>query len=144
MEPIILYKGKIFEKIVKKNFYDYTKDGKVKEEANIRIDKLNNLEKIGRIDILIDELGDFVTILEIKNTDWDKISNNNIKRNLYRHQRQLFKYIDSFMNQNNLNVCHGIIYPKPPLSNEKKDYIEYYMLEHYCVPVYWYVDIESK
>ena len=142
MEPCILKKGKEFHKEVQKNFKDYSKDGIVNIEAFVPFDYLKK-NTAGRADILIDELSDFVTIIEIKSTDWDKIAEKNIRRNLYRHQRQIFKYIYKYFDEDGLDVCLGIIYPQPPSSNIKKEYIENCMLNIYSLPVYWYCDIKS-
>ncbi|MEM8894845.1 MAG: hypothetical protein AAGC88_09725 [Bacteroidota bacterium] len=51
----------------------------------------------GRMDILITYPdNDFIMIMEVKTTDWDKIQPKNIKMNLWRHGRRLHNYIDKF------------------------------------------------
>ncbi len=144
-EPKQMLKGKVFQKKVQEDFKSNTKDGKVISEKNISLKELKNAEqKHGRIDIFIEEIGDFVTIVEIKATDWDKIKSKNIKRNLYRHQKQIFKYIDRYVNVDHIDTCLGMIYPKPPKKKGLKQFIESYLENNYGVPVYWYSEIETK
>lgn len=144
-EPEQLKRGKIFQKIVQKDFKNHTINGEACKEKMISFEGQKDIkQKIGRMDILISELGDFVTILEIKATDWDKIKQKNIKKNLYRHQKQLFKYVEKFTDVDKLDVCLGIIYPKPPRKKGLRQFIENYLEENYCVPAYWYSEIKSK
>jgi hypothetical protein len=143
-EPKQLIRGKQFQKIVQQDFAANTKDGQVHPEASVSLEALEHIrQKSGRMDILISDLGDFVTILEIKATDWDRIKPANVKRNLYRHQKQLFMYIDKFVEIDALDVCLGIIYPKPPRKPGLKDFIYDYLTDRYGVPAYWYSEIQS-
>jgi hypothetical protein len=41
------------------------------------------------------------------------------------------------------DVCHGIIYPKPPNIKGFREYIETNAIELYSFPVYWYSEIRS-
>ncbi len=137
-EPEALRRGKAFEKIVQEDFTRNTKDGEAESEAFVSFVEMKKIHrKSGRIDILISELGDFVTILEIKATDWDRIKPANIKKNLWSHQRQLFRYVDKFSEVDELGACLGIIYPKPPKTQGLRETIEGY-LESYGVPAYWF------
>jgi len=103
----------------------------------------NVRKKSGRMDILISELGDFVTILEIKATDWDRIKPRNIRRNLWRHQKQLFAYVDTCIEVDKLDVCLGIIYPRPPKTPGLRERIEACLEGNYGVPAYWYTEIRT-
>jgi hypothetical protein len=144
-EPEILKRGKKFQRIVQQDFANNTKDGIALREETISFKALNEIkQKSGRMDILITELGDFVTILEIKATDWDRIDSKNVKRNLYRHQKQLFNYVDKYLNIDKLDVCLGIIYPKPPRKKRLRQVIEKYLEDNYGVPAYWYNEIKTK
>lgn len=99
------------------------KDGKVRPERYVRI--LNGRK--GRVDILVEELGDFVSIVEIKATDWDRIKPENLRRNIRRQIRQVWSYIESQLEKidgDNINVCPGIIFPKLPKSKETLKLIE--------------------
>lgn len=96
------------------------------------------------MDIFINEDSDnFVTIIEIKGTNWDKIKEKNIKRNLYMHSKQLYNYIDKYMEINKLNVCPAVIYPKPPVKKRLREFIETCAMNNYSFPVYWYSEIMS-
>lgn len=143
-EPRQLTRGKRFQRIVQDDFLANSRDGKVVAEERVSLAHLTNPRHLhGRMDIFIGELGDFVTILEIKATDWDRIKRRNIRRNLWRHQRQLFTYIDKFLKVDDVSVCHGIIYPRPPKTPGLRDLIETLLDEEYGVPAYWYSEIRS-
>lgn len=143
-EPKQFIRGKKFQKIVQKDFETNSKDGFVKPEAVIVFDGLIKAKKkSGRADIIITELGNFVTILEIKATDWDRIKPHNIKKNLWSHANQLLRYVEKYIEVDKINVCLGIIYPHPPITNELRDVIESY-LEHYGTPAYWYNEIKTN
>ena len=114
-EPRALRRGKAFQKRVQADFFRNSRDGTPRSEAWVSFAHLRSHGvRGGRADILITELGDFITVLEIKATDWDKIIPGNVTRNLWRHQRQLFRYVDKFLDVDGLDVCLGIIYPRPP------------------------------
>jgi hypothetical protein len=144
-EPEQLKRGKRFQKIVQQDFEQNSKNGKVIPEAFVSFKELKEIkQKSGRMDILIKELGDFVTIVEIKATNWDNIKPENIKRNLYRHQKQLFNYIDKFLEIDKLDVCLGIVYPKPPKKEGLKEFIEKYLEDNYGVPAYWFNELKPE
>ena len=99
----------------------------------------------GRMDIMIDDSeNEFVMIIEIKATDWDKIRSENIRRNLSRHGRQLHKYVNKYIKENNFTVGLGIIYPNPPKTKGLKEHIEHMAMELFSFPVYWYTEIMSQ
>lgn len=133
-EPILLSEGKKFEKNVKKEWHDTAKDGIITYERPIR--KENNRK--GRIDIFVDEVGDdLVSVVEIKNTDWDKMKLENVRRNARRHIRQIWEYIDSQMRSNEVNVCPGIIFSKIPQDINRLKLIES-MFENEGIQVVWH------
>lgn len=145
-EPTQLKRGKVFQKTVQADYLDNTKDGKAEREFHLKLEQLPaKKDKIqtGRADILITEKGDdFVSILEIKATDWDRIKPKNIKRNLASHHRQIMKYIDKYLMIDKLDVCTGIIYPKPPRCPKLRQEIETY-LEERGTPAYWYTEVKT-
>lgn len=136
-EPECFIRGKQFQKIVREDFRKNNKDGRLTFE---KIRKLSK-KKTGRLDILISELGDYVAVHEIKATDWDLIKPKNIKKNAWRHQNQLCKYVDTYIREN-VNVCVDIIYPTPPETFGLRETIENY-LEHYGAPAYWFNEIKG-
>ena len=42
-----------------------------------------------------------------------------------------------------MEICLGIIYPKPPEKQELREFIEKYLEDNYGVPAYWYTEIKS-
>lgn len=143
-EPKQFIRGKKFQKIVQKDFEINSQDGLVKSEAVIKFEGLQKAKKkSGRADILITELGDFVTILEIKATEWDKIKPQNIKKNLWSHANQLLRYVEKYIVVDKVDVCLGIIYPHPPQKHGLRKVIESY-LEHYGTPAYWFNEIKTN
>lgn len=144
-EPEELARGKRFQERVQDDFRRKTRDGEALPEARVSFAAMENIrKKSGRMDILITELGDFVTILEIKATDWDKIKPANIRRNLWRHQKQLLTYVDKYLKIDRLDVCVGIIYPRPPKKPGLRELVESRLEESYGVPAYWYSEIQTE
>ena len=95
--------------------------------------------KTGRLDIFIDDLGDLVTVIEIKSTDWDNIKKGYVKKLLSSHRRQIWKYIEKYLDGDKINVCAGVIYPKSPESNDLKNLVEKCLNDH-GLQVVWYYD----
>jgi len=89
-EPEALRRGKAFHKRVQSDWEKTAKDGKVNLEHTINIIKdSSGLKRIrrGRLDLFVNELGDFVSVVEIKSTDWDRIRPENRRRLLSSHRR---------------------------------------------------------
>ena len=145
-EPEQLKRGKVFQKIVQSDYEINSEGGGVGIEEFVSFKGIIDIkQKSGRMDIIIhDPENDFVMIMEIKATDWDKIKSKNIKRNLYRHGRQLFKYIDKFMKIDNKTVGLAMLYPKPPITKGLREYIEKVAMVKYDFPVYWYSEVKTN
>ena len=137
MEPKQLSAGKRFHRVVQAHWQKTNQGGTFLKEKVLRTDQDIDSHSKKRMDILINDMGDYVAILEIKNTFWDRILEKNIRRNLNRHQNQIYKYIEEYINSN-ISVCPGIIYPKRP-SKELTQYIENYHDENGIVVV-WFED----
>jgi hypothetical protein len=119
-EPSLLKKGKQFHKNVQSE-WSLTAEGLVKSEKNVKMAG----NKKGRVDIFVEEIGDnLVSVVEIKNTDWDKIKPENIQRNVKRQARQIWKYIESQTDLEGKEVSPGIIFPKLPMDPERLELIE--------------------
>lgn len=73
----------------------------------------------GRVDILVHEEDDSYLIIEAKATDWGAKADYRMRRNILRHVRQLIKYVMSFW-ENGIDVSPGVIYPRSPLSAERR------------------------
>lgn len=142
MEPEILRKGKAFHKRVQEDWERTAKDGKIIKEHFIPLSVIRKKlkkRKSGRLDIFVDVKDNFVTIVEIKSTDWDKVKEKNRKKLLGSHRRQVWNYIEEYLDVEKIDVCPGIIYPKPPKTPGLKDMIEKYLNE-YGLQVVWYDD----
>lgn len=140
MEPKKPSEGKRFHKIVQNYWQSSNQSGKLLKEKVLRSDHDINSSSRKRMDILVTEMDEMVAILEIKNTFWEKIIPNNINRNLYRHQKQVWNYIEEYVNEG-IDVCPGIIYPKRP-NKELTKFIEEYHGERGIVIV-WFEDEEK-
>ena len=146
-EPCQLRRGKEFQKIVQADYSKNSKDGDVGIEEFVSFKNVSGIkQKSGRMDIIVHYPAgdDFVMIMEIKATDWDKIKQKNIKRNLYRHSKQLYNYIDKFMLVNKFEVGLALLYPEPPKKEGLREHIEKTAMEIYSFPVYWYNELKSK
>ena len=140
-----LKRGLEFQQEVYQDFLKHSKDGRVDVETQVSFKGVESVhQKRGRIDVFISGLEDMVVIIEVKATDWNRIKPKNINRNLYRHQKQIFNYIEKYITIDHVDVGHGIVYPKPPRDPTLKEYIETRMLDYYGVPVYWFTDIKWK
>ncbi len=83
-EPEQLRRGKLFEKAVQKD-WEETAGGQPWIEHTIPLLKgvtRTGRRRHGRMDIFVDELGDMVTVVEIKATDWDRVLPRNRQKNL--------------------------------------------------------------
>jgi hypothetical protein len=145
-EPVHLKRGKEFQKIVQADYKNNSIDGKVGIEEFVSFKNVSGIkQKSGRMDIIIhNDIGDnYVMIMEIKATDWDKIKPENIKRNIYKHGKQLYNYIDKFMTINKYNVGLALLYPEPPKKEGLKEFIEKCAMDTYSFPVYWYSEVKT-
>ena len=93
----------------------------------------------GRIDIFVDKIDDFVSVIEIKSTDWDRIKPQNRRKNLGSHCRQILRYVDKYLDDDEISVCAGMIYPQSPRTPGLKAEIEKYLNDQ-CLQVLWYDD----
>ena len=134
-----LRRGRAFECRVKAD-WEATAEGTPQTEVVIPL--VSGLTRTGRrrkgrMDVFIDDSGDFVVVVEIKATDWDSILPRNIQRNLASHRRQVWKYIDKHLDVDQVSVCAGIIYPAAPATPGLKGRIEDYH-GSYGLQVVWY------
>lgn len=146
MEPQQLKRGRLFQDEVQANFMKYTKGGGMEREIEVVYKDKPKRKKgaYGRMDMFLDDSdNDYVVIYEIKATDWDQIKPKNRVRNLYRHGRQLHKYIDKYLHDHDVNVVHGVIYPKPPKTPGLREFLEDLAMTRYAFPMYWYSEVKS-
>jgi hypothetical protein len=132
-EPSNLWRGKQFHKLIQEEWLA-TSEGNPQPERTV--DRVNGRK--GRVDLFVDEIGkDFVSVVEIKTTDWDRIKDSNVRRNVKRQARQVWRYIQCQLELRNLSVCAGIIFPKLPINLALGERIES-MFEEEGIQVVWH------
>lgn len=142
MEPEQLRRGKEFHRLVQADWAGTVADETVRPEHTIRLDLLprsGTRIRRGRIDIFIDQINDFVTVVEIKATNWDAVKRKNRRKLLGSHRRQVLRYVDKYLDHDGVNVCAGIIYPRSPHCPGLREEVETYLNEH-ALQVVWYED----
>jgi hypothetical protein len=76
--------------------------------------------KRGRIDIrIVDEEEGISIVVELKATNWDMVAAHRIRPNVLRHARQIWRYIDTELNDN-IDVVPALVYPSSPCSDVQK------------------------
>ena len=130
-EPSTLRQGKAFHKKIQADWLE-TAEGQILIEKAIT----KPTGRKGRIDIFVDDDGDkLVAVAEVKASDWDKMTDSAVRRNVRRQIKQIWDYIDSQLKMKK-NVSPGIIFPKRPKEQERMKLIEK-MFEEEGVPVVW-------
>ena len=129
-------RGKQFELLEKAEWHG-VRNGRVSFEHALGVGK----GRRGRIDILIDELGQdalgiYETVIEVKATDWDVMADHRVRPNVLRHARQVMRYVYPFL-ERGVGVCPAIVYPRAPSSRERRMRIEA-ALEERWIQVVWY------
>jgi hypothetical protein len=136
-EPEILRRGKAFHRRVQSDWERTAKDGVVRSEHTITLGPDAVRVEKGRLDLFVEELGDFVSVVEIKSTDWDRVKPANRRRLAASHRRQIWRYIETFIGREHVDVCAGVIYPSPPRTPGLRREIEE-LLNDYGLQVVWY------
>jgi len=100
----------------------------------------------GRVDVFVsdDDPKGSVAIVEIKATDWDRIKDCNIRRNVRRQINQIWSYIESQIIKGQYvpggegkDVCPGVIFPRRPKDKERMNRIEAMFIEE-GISVVWH------
>lgn len=132
-EPVALKRGKRFHKLIQEEWLA-TAEGNPHPEHTV--DQVDGRK--GRVDIYIDEIGDnFVTVVEVKATDWDRIKIANVRRNVRRQVRQVWRYIESQLELRSISVCAGIIFPRLPRDPARTELVES-LFEEEGIQVVWH------
>jgi len=137
-EPKQLRRGKRFHERVQRDWAGTIEGAQVHSEKTIPLSAASKSAqhiRRGRMDLFVDKIEDFVTVVEIKSTKWNKVKNP--EKLLRSHVRQVLKYVDKYLFINEVSVCAAIIYSTPPTSPKLKHEIEKYHNEH-SIQVYWY------
>ncbi len=129
-EPTNLKKGKGFHKKIQDE-WKVEAEGEVKKEKTIT----KPSGRKGRIDIHVGTGNDYTAVVEIKNSDWDKMTMHALNRNVRRQIRQVWDYIDSQL-EIKINVCPGVIFPHRPKDPKRMNLIET-LFEEEGISVVW-------
>ena len=139
-EPEQLRRGKDFHKKIQKD-WSGTAEGNVTPE---RFVTKQNRRK-GRVDVVVDDDKEngTIAIVEIKATDWDRMTDQAVRRNIRRQIKQVWDYIESQIVKGEYttdgerkDVCPGITFPKRPKDKARMVLIESLFLED-GIPVVW-------
>ena len=130
-KPEQLSRGKAFHKKIQADWLG-TAEGQILIEKAIT----KPTGRKGRIDIFVDDDGDkLVAVAEVKASDWDKMTDSAVRRNVRRQIKQIWDYIESQLKMKK-DVSPGIIFPKRPKDQERMRLIEE-MFEEEGIPVVW-------
>ena len=131
-EPSQLQRGKSFHKKMQADWLD-TAEGQILIEKAVT----KPTGRKGRIDIFVDDddSNNLVAFAEVKDSDWDKMTDSAVRRNVRRQIRQVWNYIESQL-KTKKDVSPGIIFPKQPKDKERMKLIES-MFEEDGIPVVW-------
>lgn len=106
-EPANLVRGKKFHRTVQEEWLRDA-DGPVFIEHGTT--KPNG--RRGRMDVYVSPDEGPVAVCEIKASDWDAMTERNVKRNVRRQIKQIWDYIETELEK--ANVSAGIIFPRRP------------------------------
>jgi len=129
-EPKRLRSGKSFHKIVQREWESEAEGDVTREKAIIKPHG-----RSGRIDIHVEVGEGHVAVVEIKNSDWDAMTNKAVRRNVKRYTRQILNYIDAELKRD-MSVSVGIIFRKRPSSETRLTLVEH-LFEEEGIPVVW-------
>ena len=128
-EPERLRRGKSFHRKVQAEWK--------KGEGEIVVEKsiVKPSGRRGRIDVFVVVDDRLVAIAEIKDSNWDAMTESAIRRNVKRQSRQIWDYIKSQLTRNK-DVSPGVIFPQRPEYPNRLAIIET-LFEDEGIPVIW-------
>ena len=141
-EPDILRRGKAFHRRVQLDWSGEIEGAPVRVEHGVSLGLSPNSlgpGRKGRLDIFVSQMDDYVSVVEIKSTDWDLVRKSNWRKLASAHRRQVLRYVDKYLDQDCVSVCAGLIYPRSPSTPGLKDLIEQYLNDN-ALQVVWYDD----
>ena len=140
-EPAQLRRGKAFHKLIQVE-WQREAQGHVRAERHV----IRPGGRSGRVDVFVDDDDPKapLAIVEIKATDWDRITDKNLRRNIRRQICQIWSYIESQIRNGEYvdsgegkDVCPGIIFPSRPKDKQRMRLIEE-MFSEEGIPVVWH------
>jgi len=120
-EPKRLRQGKEVHKRIQKEWQE-TAEGLVYPERKTT----KPSGKRGRMDIFVKSDERLVAVVEIKSSNWDVMTLNNLRRNVRRCASQIWDYVETEL-KSDKDVCPGVIFKKKPKERERKE-----LIEHLC------------
>lgn len=129
-EPDRLKKGKRFHTEIQKLWCDEA-EGSINPELSL----VKSTGRNGRVDILVDPDESTAAVVEIKNSDWDRMLEKNVRRNVKRQARKIWSCLESELLEGK-TVCPGVIFPKKPVKPGRMSMVEELFMEEF-IPVVW-------
>lgn len=129
-EPKKLQRGKAYHKKVQHD-WEKTAEGIIDAEKTIK--KPDG--RSGRIDIHVEADNKLVAVVELKNSNWDRMTIEAVKRNVKRQAKQIWSYTDSRLSDGK-EISPGIVFPKKPKDDKKLELIEELFAEQ-LISVVW-------
>ncbi|MDQ6778926.1 MAG: hypothetical protein M3071_22500 [Actinomycetota bacterium] len=122
-EPARLRDGKEFHRNEQRSWTE-SAEGTVRAEA---------VTATGRLDLLINAGGQ-VALVELKDTDWDRIRN--VTRTARRHGRQVHRYLAGQPDAG-VGVSPGVIYNRIPSDPAVRRLVEHILNSDFAIQVVW-------
>jgi len=128
LEPEPLKRGKAFHKYIQAE-WEAEAEGDVFSERYV----IKKTGRKGRVDVFVndDDPDGCIAIVEIKASDWDRMTEQAVRRNIRRQIRQVWGYVESQVDGENYvstgehrSVSPGIIFPRKPKDVERTKMIE--------------------
>lgn len=136
-EPEQLRHGKLFHRKVQDS---WLRDAEGKVTVETRVAKPDG--RPGRVDIFVNPDKDDGAIVEIKASDWDRMTPRAVRRNVRRQAKQIWDYIEP-QGRKGKSVSLGIIFPKRPVSPERLRLVEDLFWEQ-DIPVVWEDEMKEE
>ncbi|MCP4582394.1 MAG: hypothetical protein GY839_12340 [candidate division Zixibacteria bacterium] len=140
-EPEQLRRGKAFHREIQAEWAQEAEGTVIPEKGVVKL-----TGRKGRVDVFVndDEKDGVIAIVEIKASNWDRMTDKAVRRNARRQIKQIWDYIESQIINGEYtalgegkDVCPGIIFPKRPTNVARKKCIEA-MFSEEGIPVVWH------
>jgi len=93
------------------------------EKAIELLRQRRGLRKRGRMDLFIEETDGYVSVVEFKRTNWDRMTRGRVRANACRHARQVWSYVEKYV-EDGADVCPAIIYAGAPRKPGRRALVE--------------------
>ena len=129
-EPSALKRGKIFHSDVQKIWED-------EAEGDTDCEKVVTKPSgsTGRIDVYVDADEELGVVVEIKSTNWNRMSDAMVRRTIAEYSKQVWDYIDS-KELRGKDICPGIVLIGKPADEARTRMIDE-LFEEDGIPVSW-------